>query len=175
MECRKERILVSADGAFPLFSYRLWKKNLLFMWKMENCRLLSLVFAGFVSLAMKKLYPDKNYPMITGVPPRPGKLHKKGWDQIKELCWYLKNLYGFKTGTFLARVDSEQQKKLDRAGRINKRGSSYVLAEDCSCLPEELVLLDDVYTTGVTAESCSALLKAAGVRKIQVITLFTVD
>lgn len=147
---------------------------MLFMWKMQNKRNLSFIFAYFTAVAMKKLYPDGNYPVICGVPPRPGKLRERGWDQIKELCLYLKVLYGFKIQNLLVRSSREQQKKLNRSDRINRMGCSYVLRKNCR-IPESAVLLDDVLTTGVTAESCCSLLKKAGVRTVKVITLFIVD
>ncbi|QOS40345.1 ComF family protein [Treponema rectale] len=173
-DCRQKRILFSADGCFPLFTYRLWKKNMLFMWKMQNERSLSFVFAYFAASAMRKLYPEGNYPAICGVPPRPGKLRERGWDQIKELCFYLKVLYGFRICSLLVRVNRKQQKKLDRAARIKQMEGSYVLRNSCR-IPERVVLIDDVFTTGSTAESCCALLKKAGVRNVKVLTLFIVD
>ena len=42
-------------------------------------------------------------------------------------------------------------------------------------IPEEVWLLDDVSTTGATIESCSYVLKSAGVKKVYAVTLFTVD
>lgn len=175
MECREERILFSADKAFPLFSYRLWKKNLLFTWKMNDYRRLSFIFAEFVFNAVKKLYPNGNYPVITGVPARPGKVRKRGWDQIEELCFYLKFLYGLKTQNLLLRLDRQEQKKLNRAERISKKSGRYELLKNVKTFPKEVILIDDVFTTGVTAESCSSLLKSAGVEKVQLITLFIVD
>ena len=45
MSCREERILKNSDKVVPVFPYRLWAKTLLFEWKMQNQRNLSLLFA----------------------------------------------------------------------------------------------------------------------------------
>ena len=43
--CRSERVIVSADCVHSIMPYRLWYKNLLFSWKSQDERSLSLIFA----------------------------------------------------------------------------------------------------------------------------------
>ena len=180
MDCRQEPLLQHADGVFPLYQYRLWKKDLLFAWKIQNKRALSSVFAAAVTKALTMLSPLVK-PVLVPVPPRPGKIRNRGWDQIDELCAFLAYRYGFEVMHLLERTTQQQQKKLDREQRLETKGKSYVLSasigrwqQKCH-LPEAVVLVDDVLTTGVTVESCAALLKDAGVVKVSVLTLFIVD
>ena len=182
--CREKKLLCHADSVFPLWPYRLWMKGLLFEWKMGENRSISPLFAECVEKAIESLYPGvcrSEVPLVP-VPPRPGKLKNKGWDQIEELCSIIHHRYGRPVFRLLRRISSQQQKKLDRKGRILLGSSSYkenakVLKKlaKSAFLPQEALLLDDVMTTGATVEACSAVLKGMGIRKVQVITLFIVD
>jgi predicted amidophosphoribosyltransferase len=179
--CRECQVLKHVDSAFPLFSYRLWNKELLFLWKIEGIRILSALFASFCAVSLKKL----SVKYIVPVPPRPGKIQKNGWDQIDELCSFLALRYGFLILNFLERVSDFQQKKLGRLERFEKSALSYRVKSDkeikkelLKCggeFPYEVCIVDDVCTTGSTIETCAALLKAhTDIKKISCMTLFTV-
>lgn len=180
--CQNQPVIRSCDGVFPLASYRLWKKDLLFQWKVGGKRCLSPFFAFLASREIKKIesMAGKKLPVIP-VPPRPGKIKEKGWDQIEEICHYLESYWGFSIFRILKRLSKTQQKKLDRIQRLETIGNSYVLKSAerirhiIEKIPDEAVLLDDVLTTGATIENCSSLLKSFGIKKIYVFTLFVVD
>ena len=181
MECRENAILKSADSVKCLFTYRLWKKQLLFSWKMENQRSLSRFFALAIINELKNSGINLKQTAIVPIPPRPGKLRVRGWDQIDELSKYLKYFYSCKIMSLLKRKSKNQQKKLDRNQRLDHKNKNYYLSNYCNklikmnFLPKEVILLDDVLTTGLTTEECSSLLKKAGVLKVRVLTLFIVD
>lgn len=181
MQCREEKILNHIDFLYPLYSYRLWNKELMFLWKTKGERSLSPVFAKKISEVLNQLHLE----IIVPVPPRPGKIAEKGWDQIDELCQFLRFVYDFKICNLLERKTHLQQKQLDRQERLKSIGSSYAVRnpkEICRILkdfngkvPEEVCLLDDVCTTGATIESCGSLLKQCGVKRVFAVTLFSVD
>ena len=116
---------------------------------------------------------------VVPVPPRPGKIREKGWDQIDEICSYLGKGWKIEILRILKRNSRMQQKKLDRVQRIEGIGTAYSLVSESKLLktkiPPAVILIDDVLTTGSTIENCAALLKRAGVEKVFVITLFIVD
>lgn len=180
MQCREHKVLVHTQKMFPLFSYLMWNKEILFLWKIMGIRALSAFFAEKVAEVLKQL----NINVIVPVPPRPGKIQKNGWDQVDELCQFLELRFGFKVLRVLERLTTEQQKKMDRKSRLEKINSAYVmkngkqLKKALTCvngvLPMEVCILDDVCTTGATIEKCAELLVQGGVQKITAITLFTV-
>lgn len=180
-KCRENAVLVSTDRVIPLFSYRLWNKEIMFRWKMQEERSFSPFFAGLVAEALKEIGEN----IIVPVPPRKGKIRKNGWDQIDELCTFLTKRYGFKALKILERNTSEQQKKLSRTERLEHIKTAYSLCRPevfkkalksfSGKLPQSVCLIDDVCTTGSTIESCASILKEAGIQRVSVITLFTVD
>lgn len=180
MECRKNKIFCHTDLVFPLYTYRLWNKTLLFTWKIKSVRSLSDFFAGRVAAAARMI----GQKIIVPVPPRRGKIREKGWDQIEELCCLLEHA-GFSVCRMLERVSDIEQKKLGREGRLSTTSAAYKLKTGNSLsgslkkiggkIPKEVLLIDDVITTGSTVESCAKELKSAGVEKVNVIALFVVD
>lgn len=178
--CRVNPIIVSGDSVFPLYSYRGWNKKLVFDWKMTEKRNLSCDFAKALDKVLCRICVKDDF-LIVPVPPRKGKIWNKGWDQVEELCLFLKKRYGYNILNCLERVSSVQQKKLDREGRFSSKGKNYILGKGFYRytkkygIPNEVVLLDDVITTGITVESCAFLLKQAGIRKVHIVSLFIVD
>lgn len=179
--CKSDGFKRHSDSCFALFSYRLWNRELMFMWKQQGVRTLSFLFARIVSDFFRK----KNIFYVVPVPPRPGKINEKGWDQIEELCEILEFIFGFKIFRILKRNTSDQQKKLDRESRLKTIGRAYslkskkeieheLLKNKCE-IPEKVCVLDDVSTTGATLESCSALVKEVWASEVVGVSLFIVD
>ena len=119
MECRESLQTRSYSKIYALFTYRLWKKALLFDWKMYGERSLSYFFADCVHKALSELKVFGEINVLVPVPPRPNKIRKKGWDQIAELVSILQKQYGYKVLNLLERVSTFQQKKLNRQERIS--------------------------------------------------------
>ena len=181
MVCRENPVLKSTDSVIPLFSYRLWNRELMFRWKMSEERNFSPLFAKLLCEVLRKT-GDK---VIVPVPPRKGKIRRNGWDQIEELCTFLEKRNGFRVLRILERNTSGQQKKLSRSKRLESIKTAYSM---CSVevleralkpfngkLPETVCIIDDVCTTGSTLESCAEILKKEGIKTVNAVTLFTVD
>ncbi len=162
---------------FPLHSYRLWKKDLMYHWKSKNVRSLSLFFANLIYKAIIQVQKERNlsFDCVVPVPPRKGKIRKKGWDQIDELCKILSYKYKVKIAELLVRYDSREQKKKNREERKDKNGAEYGLKKGKNCNFSKVLLLDDVITTGSTMEKCAQLLKNSGIDEIYGMSLFIVD
>lgn len=183
LSCREAPLLNSTDSVFPLFSYRLWNKELMFLWKMQGLRSLSSMFAKIINDVLNS-FGEKN-AFIVPVPPRKGKIAEKGWDQIEDLCLFLEKRYSHRICRLLQRNSDVQQKKLNRDERLSKIQSAYKMKDLRSIkkilnhagkeMMEKVYLIDDVCTTGSTIESCARALKDFGIKKVNVITLFIVD
>lgn len=175
MECRNEKILKSTDGVFPLFSYLLWNKRLLLRWKLKNERFFSGVFAKLIYERVLQVESFYGKLVLVPVPPRKGKIREKGWDQVRELCNFLKYKYDCSVIDLIERKSFIQQKTLDRTQRLESINKSYVLKKNVKNIPEKVCIIDDVITTGATIESCASILKNAGVKKVFAISLFNVS
>lgn len=177
--CKENPVINHIDQMIPLFSYRLWNKELLFDWKINGNRSLSYFFARLIKSVLKELCFDAVVP----VPPRPAKIKENGWDQIDELTNILEFIFNFKVFRFLERKSTLQQKKLRREDRFANIKEAYSILSEQTIrkillgeeMPQSVCLIDDVATTGATLECCAKLLKEAGVKKVIGISLFIVD
>lgn len=185
MECRERDGESSLDALFPLHSYRQWKKELAFAWKSEGQRRLSPLFGRLLFKALRETGWHKF--QLVPVPPRPGKIKERGWDQVADLAQYLKKKRKIMVREdILVRKSQGQQKKLGRDERLGAAGAVYELRPEFGAVleggaaagtpvPAQVVLLDDIVTTGATMEKCAWLLKAAGAQKVYGLALFRVD
>ena len=176
--CQKERILTRADRVFHTLEYQGPLKTLLLDWKERDERSLSLPLAHVAAASLEEHF-EGEYSLVP-VPPRPSKLFTRGWDQVEELSCILWRKYGFAVQHLLCRTSETEQKSLRKEGRLETIGKSYVPSrlltrlEKQGKVPHHVVLMDDIYTTGATAQSCAAVLKDAGVSVVDVYTLFAV-
>ncbi|MDR3283590.1 MAG: hypothetical protein LBS97_00220 [Treponema sp.] len=197
MGCRKEQTdkpetggageaakTASLDFCFPVFSYQMWRQELVFLWKTRGVRLFSRFFADILAQALTnelriaEALPEGagNYPVIVPVPPRPGKILEKGWDQVEDLCKWLEGYYCLPVMRLLKRRSAVQQKKLDSAQRLeNARNAYYLSKRGAQKVPKRVILLDDVRTTGATLEICAKILKHAGCREVRAVALFGLE
>jgi len=68
-------------------------------------------------------------------------------------------------------VDTETQTHYDREARQKNLKNAFALAPGAAINPaQRYVLVDDVFTTGSTLNSCSAVLRRAGVLSLDVVT-----
>lgn len=169
--CKENPVLMNIDKSIPLFSYRLWNKELLFMWKISGIRSLSEFYASLLNKALTYL----DIKFIVPVPPRKGKIQKNGWDQIDELCKILKYRYDYIILKLLERNSTQQQKKLNREERLMTMKNAYSLSDYSGVYPEKVCIIDDVCTTGSTIECCASLLKSVCIKEVFCVTLFIVD
>ncbi|QSH91389.1 ComF family protein [Treponema medium] len=159
----------TCDRIFTLFPYIGLGQKLLPVWKNNNIRSFSTVFAPLIHSFLTQ-HPELMSIPLVPVPPRPKKLREKGWDQIEDLVKDLSVYSELTIYRCLKRQDGIPQKKLSKTDRaVNLRGKIKLAAKT---VPNKLILLDDVMTTGATLEACARVLKNAGCREVYGLCLF---
>jgi ComF family protein len=108
--------------------------------------------------------------LLLPVPIQASRLRERGFNQAGEITCHLAHGLGLKwSTTLLARVrDTGPQRSLGRRRRRrNLRGAFTCLGG----IPRHVALVDDVMTTGATAEALSRVLRQAGAGRIEVWTI----
>jgi ComF family protein len=82
-------------------------------------------------------------------------------------AWQLTTAHGA-----LRRVrDTESQFALSPTGRRRNLKGAFVVADPAAVAGRDVLLIDDIYTTGATARECSRVLRQAGAGRVWVATL----
>ncbi len=170
MRCRG--VEYGFDSAWTLFRYAGMVRSLVLAYKSGRRRSLALFYAEAIAQALKERFPGR---IVIPVPPRPGKVRQKGWDQVEDIARILERRHGVIVRRILTRADGMQQKALDLEGRAaNMRGKIGIVrthhGQTC-VVPADPVLLDDVLTTGATLSECARTLKAAGSVRVDAVAI----
>jgi ComF family protein len=112
--------------------------------------------------------------VLVPVPLHPRKLRKRGYNQSALLAEGLARAAGggARVESLLRReVDTGTQTALDRRTRMANLKNAFALAQGAAINPElHYVLVDDVFTTGSTLNSCARALRRAGGLNLDVVT-----
>ena len=148
-----------------LFEYLGDIRELLYQYKFRNRLRLARILAGFYAQALRAGFPGA---VLIPAPANPQAVRRRGWDPVERLCRVLRREHGFPVRRALERRAGPAQKLLGyEERRLNLRGTIGLRRGT----PGELVLIDDVFTTGATASECARLLLLGGASRVRVLTL----
>ncbi len=91
----------------------------------------------------------------------------RGFDHTSILASALARLTHLPLYQLLSRRYSRHQSRLTRSARILNTRDSFILKKDMSSrIPDKVILIDDVISTGATVEAAASYLKSIGVREV---------
>ena len=113
--------------------------------------------------------PDRLLP----VPLARKRLRQRGFNQAAMLAdWLGRALVIPVDTTLLQRVqDTQSQQQLDAASRRRNLRQAFALSNESTIAGRHVAIIDDVLTTGATAEALARLLKRAGATRVDVYCL----
>jgi len=110
---------------------------------------------------------------ITYAPMYIKKEKRRGFNQSKFIAKALGKITGKKTIDLLEKIkDTPSQTNLDKGERIKNVKDCFKILPNLTFLPQKVILVDDVWTTGSTMKECTKILKIAGVGQVWGFTLF---
>ncbi len=159
---------------FYLFPYEGIIREKLIQYKFQGKSYLSTFFAKILQNHEKMSRLLEKYDIIIPVPMYSKKEKLRGYNQTaliaKEIAKAYQNL--IYDGKSLQKIkDTKMQSSLNKKQRKNNIKNAYNVINQQKIKDKKIVLLDDIYTTGATANECSKMLKQAGAKEILVVTI----
>ncbi|MGC9313080.1 MAG: ComF family protein [Sediminispirochaetaceae bacterium] len=165
-----------------LFIYEEPVRTLIRMYKFHSQRQLAYLWAFLLNARLKQLFSKNSSsclscsdPVIVPVPGRRSSVRKRGWDQVELIGVILRTRYDVHVADILTRSGSRSQKELGYQKRIlNLRGNIKLrrtLSGFRHDVPEHVVLLDDIFTTGATLNECARVCKLHGAVHVYGLTI----
>jgi ComF family protein len=166
--CRKREY--EFESNLSLFEYRDEVRELLYQYKFRNRLRLAGVLAEFYARALRADFPGA---VLVPAPANPQAVRRRGWDPVERICRVLESRYGFPASRALVRRAGPPQKLLGYEERLRNLQGTIRLRRPSPPEPvlSDLVIIDDVFTTGATAGECARLLRLAGTSRVRVLTL----
>jgi ComF family protein len=158
------------DGVYSFYQYDGLLKKIIHTGKYKGAwRIFSSLPCN--SNSLQEWSPLFDTPLLCPVPLHPHKRAQRGYNQsqkISELC--LSHL-GWKSfdGIIKEKESSPQATRVSRKERRDNVRSTFSFTG--MAVPETVVLVDDVITTGATVSECALVLKKSGVRTVLAISL----
>ena len=115
--------------------------------------------------------------MVIPVPLHTRKQAQRGFNQAEKIAQdALKQLsrpkrFDLCTGVLLRRRETGSQIGLTRHQRRENMRGAFAVSDPARILNRDILLIDDVYTTGTTASECARVLRRAGAARVWVATV----
>lgn len=171
-DCAKKK--ASFERGFAVFVYDDVMQQAVADFKYRNRKELADFFAEEMAKVYRRKLQRLNIEALIPVPVHVSRRRYRGYNQAEVLSEALTKLVGIPTrkDLLVREKQTTPQKELDAAERLKNLEQAVRLdVEAMKTLPKTVVLVDDIYTTGSTAEACSRVLLRGGVKKVYIFSL----
>lgn len=171
--CRKDKYYYKFNIMRSAYIYKGIIRDLILKFKYSNRMFLTYDFANEMSSLIKENKCFSNYDYIIPVPINITRKIKRGYNQAELLA---DNIAGNLNKPVLKNVlyrkkITKPQFKLSKKSRAENIKGSFLIKNNKSIYKKNILLIDDIATTGLTVSECAKVLKEAGAKKVFVATL----
>lgn len=151
-------------------------KPVIYAMKRQNSKeLYSFLASQLAETVWKHPGFSRENTVICHCPRKIANLRRYGVDQAELLADALGDILDTDVLCALKSRSHRAQKKLGARARYANAAKSYSLTRDARVEGKNVILIDDIVTTGATAEACAALLKSAGAENILFLSVAKTD
>ena len=158
-DCENQNL--SYEKGFALFEYKGKIKGALYRLKYSRDKEVGKAFGNIISRYYKNEIQRLSIDLIIPVPIHPNKIRKRGYNQAQVIAKQISiNLNIPLRNDVLIRIkDTKPQSKLSKKQRNNNLVDAFKLNKQINEKVKNILIVDDIYTTGSTIENCCKVLK----------------
>lgn len=163
----------STDSLFSVFYYKDLIKRSVIRYKFQGQRRYSKIYVELMYEFLKDLNLSDSFDLMTSVPLSRKRLYERGFSQTEILASPLAKRLGipFSANCIFKTRHTAKQSTLRGIAQKRENVEDAYLADRPKIYDKKILLLDDVFTTGSTVESCAKELLDKGADCVTVITL----
>lgn len=161
------------ERAWQCCQYQGLTKELIHKFKYERRLFLKGPLVELLDSFTRNYIDYKEIDAIIPVPLHRVKINRRGFNQAALLSEGLSRKLGvdFLISSLLKIKKTRPQANLNKMERLSNIKGAFRAKEDADLKGKRLLLIDDVFTTGTTADECSKVLTAAGAKAVWVLAL----
>ncbi len=152
-------------------------RALIHLYKYEFVEEAGDILAALLVRYMRKIHArellDISRPIVMPVPLSPQRIRERGYNQADIMAQAVAQEFraSFIPAALVRTAHTQRQATLGRAQRLQNIRNAFTIVDSKAVLGGDVILCDDVVTTGATLEACAAALKDAGARRVYAIAL----
>lgn len=162
------------DEKIHLFEYKEEIRNKIIDYKFNGKVYLYKTFSEFFVKNQKINVFFEKYDIIIAVPMHKKKERLRGYNQsaiiAKEIAKISKKIK-YENDILLKIVNNKVQSTLTKRERKMNVKNVYKVSEEQKIINKNIIIFDDIYTTGNTVNECARVLKESGANKIGILTI----
>lgn len=153
----------SFDRAFSCVTYGLYERAIISDLKYGDMPYIGRKIARIMKDRMES--EDISYDMVIPVPIHESRKKERGYNQAEIIAKEFAKLTGTKYNQYVRRTrKTDPMKNLSREDRFINISGAFEVTGDVG--GKDILLIDDIYTTGATLDEISGALKKAGAGKV---------
>ena len=161
--------LTGFDAVYSYGSYEGSLRKLIHLFKYDKIYSLARPLAGFLARVLPR---DERFDVIVPMPLHWRRQWERGFNQSELLAGVIAKKWGVPMQRAVRRVKSTApQAGLTNAKRRANVGGAFAVKRNVRLSDARVLLVDDVLTTGATAEGCARALRAAGATQVDVLVI----
>lgn len=161
------------DEQFHGFMYDGTVRSLIIQYKFEHKPYIYKTFKTFFEKNEKLYLLFKKYDIIMPVPISKNRYKNRGYNQSELLAKELGKAFNivFEKDILTKIKNNPQQSSLGQEKRILNAKGVYKINNSDKITDKNILLIDDVFTTGATCNECAKVLKQEGAKRVGVFTI----
>ncbi len=167
---RKKRFF---DKGVAVFRHSGRLRESIYRFKYNNARVYADYYGSVAAHIYGKMLKEWDIDAIIPVPIHRARERKRGYNQALVFARSLAKYTGFplEKKLLIRKKKTMPQKELTETMRYFNLKDAFAVDKDRMKQIENILLVDDIFTTGSTVDACSSILKKAGAKKVYVLCI----